>query len=197
MKKILSIVLALTMILALSVTAFADSTHGPEENTYTTSTDDITINATYTTKADETVNVYKVTVAWTAPSFSYEYDGHTYTWNTTEMKYDESTLAGAGWASDSGTLALTVTNYSDKAVLCRAALTDNDTDAVTVSFAEKTDVEAAAAVTIEAGKTAADYTDVNSGTATTADLGGTVTVSGTPTESVTQLATVTVTVRAA
>lgn len=199
MKKLISLTLALVLAMSLSVTAFASSVeHGPESNTYTQTSDNINIEANYSTKADETVHTYKVKIDWTAPTFSYEFDGKTYTWNTTDMKYDVATLPGAGWGENTtGALTLKVTNYSDMAVDCAATLTDDVDDGVTVRWTGASGT-ANAAVTIDSGKTAADYTNAGVGAATNCNLSGTITVSGTPNnDTLTTIAKVTVTVSAA
>lgn len=199
MKKLVSLALVLALTLSLSVTTFAgEVTHGDNHtHNYAETNDNIDITANYSTKPDKTENTYKVKIDWEAPVFSYEFDGKTYTWNTTDLKYDETKLPGAGWASATGTLSLTVTNYSDKAVDCSAALTDDVDDGVTVSFTA-TNGTAAAAVTFGENETVADKTAEGSGQETTCNLGGTITVSGTPNDDTkTTLAKVTVTVKAA
>lgn len=133
MKKVLSFVLALVMVMALSVTAFADTESvGPGDTL--NNQKDINIGATYTTKADETIHKYKVKIDWTTPSFTYEKNGVIYTWNADKMIYDQTTSTGAGWGTEnSKALNLKVTNYSDMAVNCSASLEDIVDDGITVT----------------------------------------------------------------
>jgi hypothetical protein len=206
MKKAISLALSLALMASMSVTAFASDAGSSADlanssDTSDWSSKDISIDATYSTKADEVVNTYKVTIAWTAPSFSYEFDGKTYTWNTTDLKYEESTNTGAGWSnSGEGTLELSVTNYSDKAVSCATELKDTDNDGVTVSFSEDegNGTEAEAAINLENVADAKDKTTKNSGKEKICKLGGTIKVDGTPTltEESSSLAKITVTVAA-
>lgn len=133
MKKVLSFVLALVMVMALSVTAFADTESvGPGDTL--NKQNDINIGATYTTKADETIHKYKVKIDWTTPSFTYENNGVTYTWDANDMVYVKSTSTGAGWGTEkTKALSLKVTNYSDMAVNCSASLEDIVDDGITVT----------------------------------------------------------------
>lgn len=100
MKKILSLILASTMTISLSVTAFAAGgiTSG--------GTDSSDVKGTYSSEA--TVTVYSVDIAWEGLSFTYNgaFEGN---WNPETHEYEDVTAAG--WAAGNGTI--TVTNHSN------------------------------------------------------------------------------------
>lgn len=107
MKKLLSIVLALVMVLSLSVTAFAADS--PQTITDTTGTD-ITVTGTYVA-GEATADMISVTVAWEAMNFTYT-GASKGTWNPGTHTYDGAT--SGGWSEN--TPAITVTNHSNVAV---------------------------------------------------------------------------------
>lgn len=100
MKKILALILASTMTMSLSVTAFAAGgiTSG--------GTDSSDVKGTYSSEA--TVTVYSVDIAWEGLSFTYNgaFEGN---WNPETHEYEDVTAAG--WAAGNGTI--TVTNHSN------------------------------------------------------------------------------------
>ena len=108
MKKLFCISLAITLMCAMSVTAFAAA--GDDTITSGTGSKDIDVNAKYVDGAS-TPNVYSVDVEWGAMEFTYSTGGqrdwdpdtHTYTDNTT-----------AGWSYTGNTVK--VTNHSNQAV---------------------------------------------------------------------------------
>ena len=202
MKKVTSLLLALVMALALAVPAFAEDLADNEV------TGDKTQNVTadVSVTEDQTVSVYHVTVAWKTPSFSYSFGGTKYTWNTEGLNYDGEAIKPTGWGDNSagsqdGTLELTVTNRSDKVVYCKAALVKNDAQTnLNVKYDGSTDgVKTATAGTIVTdSNNPSAYTNPHTGEAPTANLGGKITMSGTPnktaiTETGVVLATITLT----
>lgn len=198
MKRIFSILLALTLMLALAVPAFATTI----EPTQGESSKNVT--ATYKTSADEVVHTYYVTVEWNVPAFTYNFQGKQYTWQTGTMNYKETGSTGtAGWGdaethseSETKNITLMVTNRSDMAVNCSAAILKNASQPETLGVTYQktgTATSAAAAITVEDGKWG-EKTDPNSGEATKCDLSGTITVSGIPDKNQATLGTITVTI---
>lgn len=114
MKKILGIVLALTLAAALAVPAFA----GDQSFNTGSGSADVGINADYVAATDNTGNVTKVyalTLSWVQTgSLTYNAGKTTYTWNQGNLAYD-SEVTEKGW---SGTAAITITakNRSNAAV---------------------------------------------------------------------------------
>lgn len=103
MKKILSLILALAMIMSLSVTAFA------AEGITNGDTDTADVKGTYSSEV--TVTVYSVDISWEGLSFTYNgaFEGN---WDPKTHEYENSTAAG--WAAGNGTI--TVTNHSNTAI---------------------------------------------------------------------------------
>lgn len=99
MKKIVTIVLALSLVMSPSVTAFAA--------TVGTGNQSIDVQGRY---QDNTTNpeVYSVDVTWGAMQFTYTESG-TMTWNPADHTYTDST--SAGWTANGNTV--TVVNHSN------------------------------------------------------------------------------------
>lgn len=114
MKKIISLLLALVMVMGLSVTAFA-------ENTETTLPKDsnATITAQYENGKPVYKNAYKVTVSWGREgTLKYTDAAKVYEWDTDKLKYVEKTgeTTDTLWTVESAAVKITVTNYSDKGI---------------------------------------------------------------------------------
>lgn len=114
MKKIISLLLALVMVMGLSVTAFA-------ENTETTLPKDsnATITAQYETGTAVYKSTYKVTVSWKRTgTLKYTDAAQVYQWDTGRLEYVEKTgeTTNAVWTVESAAVNITVTNYSDKGI---------------------------------------------------------------------------------
>lgn len=114
MKKVLSFVLALVMVLALSVTAFAYDSVNKSEN------QDVT--AGYKAEnVSKSATVYNFTITWDTSKNDLAYYGEqaTYTWNTSELKYkpntDSTDYKAAGWYGKAE-VKVTVTNRSEVAL---------------------------------------------------------------------------------
>lgn len=123
MKKILSLVLALALVMSLSVTAFAAETNDGSQNT------SIDVNALYSDGVS-TPEVISVNVEWGAMSFTYSVSG-TKQWDATKHEY--TTNSNAAWTATGNTV--TVTNHSNIAVKAELAFTaDTAYNTVTGSF---------------------------------------------------------------
>lgn len=195
MKKITSLLLALVMALALAVPAFAAGDEIQPEGK--NGTQDVT--AEYTKTPDDATHTYFVTVKWgTAPKFTYNYKGTMYVWQPGTLNYTVGGETGTeGWKETSKDVSLTVENKSDMVVKCAVSVAPDASqkDGLQLTYAQTTpaNTQAAAAITIESGKTAADYTAEGVGKAITCDLSGTISVSGKPTANTPTLGTITLT----
>ena len=126
MKKILTLILALTLVMSLSVTAFAATNDGSQNTT-------IDVNALYSDGVS-TPEVISVNVEWGAMSFTYSVSG-TKQWDATKHEY--TTNSNAAWTATGNTV--TVTNHSNIAVKAELAFTaDTAYNTVTGSFDKAT-----------------------------------------------------------
>ena len=158
MKKVLSFVLALVMVMALSVTAFAvdyTDVNTPKEN-------NVEVTAGYTAGSENKgATTYKFNVSWNASDISLKYVGEQaeYVWDvsdSTNLHYRKDVKnADAGW-SGSYVLDVTVTNYSNAALkLTTKATTDQELDITNTEDKEQT--VANAAVDKENGNAVIDW----------------------------------------
>ena len=124
MKKILATILALTMIVGMSLTAFAATVTFTED----TATQSVPVSAAYSKNdtTDKTKIVYSVDVSWGDMNFAYQADGVRYIWNPEALAYTavdttNGTSNGSGWNKTSSTI--TVTNRSNTALTIEADTT--------------------------------------------------------------------------
>ncbi len=122
MKKALSMILVLTMVLALALPAMAEETESVMPTT-----DSRNVTANYTAPKGESAGTkYYLTISWdVTTTLAYYGKQSVYTWNGT--KYEESQKVGShdpGWEG-SATCAVTVTNKSNAAVTVATEVKNN------------------------------------------------------------------------
>lgn len=144
MKKVLSLIAALSLTLSMSATVFAAEETGPAIGDVTTNnTQDISITAQYEKGADKIPTVYHVTVSWEQTgTLTYSVGSDTYDWQTDSLSYHK-TPGEAKWDYTDAGVNITVTNRSNAKV--KASISDvthtvktfegNSSAAVTVNSA--------------------------------------------------------------
>lgn len=155
MKKVLSLIAALSLTLSMSATVFADEETGPAIEDLPKS-QDISITAQYEKGADKIPTVYHVTVSWEQTgTLVYKEKSDTYTWNPGSLDYTHTVDDGGDWFLGEGDNApkvnITVTNRSNAAVKASIdqvkaqetlTVTGNGSEPVTVASAAKVDLNA-------------------------------------------------------
>lgn len=153
MKKLLSLILSLVMILSLSVSAFAASDLDKAAD----------VKGTY--NADTTGGVvYSVDITWSDLSFTYN-AAVKGTWNPETHTYEGA--QEAGWADGNGTI--TVTNHSNAAITAASAYTAAagyesasmtfDNTALEIASAEATHAAVVGTITVTPGGTLPENTN--------------------------------------
>lgn len=193
MKKVLSMIAALSLTLSMSATVFAAET-GPAIGDVTkNNTQDIAITAQYTKGENKIPTVYHVTVSWEQTgTLVYNEDGDNLSWNPNDLTYTRTPVSTGSWKvgtdADAPKVNITVTNRSNAAVNASIAevkaqgsltVTGNASELVKVNSAAKEDLKA----TGEEQKGYLTYTITN--------------VEGAITGADTQIATLTVKIEAA
>ena len=158
MKKFLSLLLALTMMLSLSITAFAADTSPKTVASVTEGSNTASFDVTGTVTVNEEAYadvVYSVLVEWTvAPLALVVNKTQPYTWDPATLRYVPGTADSDpdSFEAQDVEVTITLTNSSNAAVNYTVAYADNATDGLTTS-------EAAAADNVATGKLAnADIT---------------------------------------
>lgn len=116
MKKIMSLVLALALVLSMGVTVFAEeATVGDSTGTIPANSNTVSVTAKY--EAGENFSAgtkYLVNVSWNVNgTLTYKDKTKTYTWDTTGMHYQLTHTAETGTWTGDATVDLTVTNKSN------------------------------------------------------------------------------------
>lgn len=112
MKKVISMILVLVLVLSMSITAFAAEV--PSGGTQS-------ITATYSEV--ESAIVYKVDISWGGMVFNYN-SGMENVWNPDTLKFETVQKGEASWApAEQGGDTVTVTNHSNTGLLVNVAYT--------------------------------------------------------------------------
>lgn len=151
MKKVLSLIAALSLTLSMSATVFADETSATIDDVTTHNTKDIAITAQYTKGENKIPPVYNVTVSWEKTgNLQYTVGSDTYDWQTDSLTYRKAPGTGE-WTGKTAQVNITVTNRSNAAVKASIdqvkaqetlTVTGNGSEPVTVASAAKVDLNA-------------------------------------------------------
>lgn len=144
MKKFLSMILALALVVALAVPAFAAEIN---ENK---GTGEQEVTAQYVAPQElDGGKVYRIVIEW-APTeeetaLSYTGKNSTYTWDTSSLQYKETVnnAEQIGWAGAAG-YKVTVTNYSNDDIATTTTATNNYGLALAEPEAKEATLESAA-----------------------------------------------------
>lgn len=127
MKKVFSLILALTLVLSMGTTAFA--AENEDQTGVGTGSYDASVYGVYV-PADPAETVYSVDIAWSGLNFTYNEEVKD--WNPTTHKYDTKTEAG--WAKSNAKIK--VTNHSNTAITATPKWNaETDYKSVTMGFA--------------------------------------------------------------
>lgn len=132
MKKALSMILVLTMVLALALPAMAVE-GDPITTAPTESSKDVTATYTKESHTAKPGDVLYFTITWTAnttaTALAYTGEQATYTWNGAEMRYykndKDSDYVAAGWNDGTAGYTITVSNQSNIALKVENTATVN------------------------------------------------------------------------
>ena len=122
MKKVLSLIAALSLTLSMSATVFAAETGPAIDDVTKDNTKDIAITAQYTKGENIVPKVYNVTVSWEQTgTLKYSVGSDTYDWQTDSLSYHK-TPGEAKWDYTDAKVNITVTNRSNAKV--KASISD-------------------------------------------------------------------------
>ena len=195
MKKAISILLALALVLSMGIQAFASEIDSETINvpaSYTAGTVEIVGPDGTTT----TATVYSVKLTWSAiTGVSYEAANTYYYWdseNLTYVKHDSST--DAGWADAEDSFTISITNKSNDVIKANAEFVEEEDIGATIAcqFENNGCTIASAAPSqaeLESGKLA--------GSAKSDTITADITASGTLTSGTTSVGTITITIASA
>ena len=193
MKKIMSLVLALALVLSMGVTVFADENSTTIENETGSGNKDIDVTAKY--EAGNKAwggEKYYVTISWTeVNSLKYKDNTVTYKWNTTDMQYEESQGTDGAFVSDGkDVITVKVENKSNMAITATCSVNKETGYEMSVAYG------ATNSPSFDVGTNAPQkYTDLNSVTSVKEETSVTISnVRGTALTQDTKVATLTVTI---
>lgn len=170
MKKLLSVLLALTLVLSMSMTAFAADT-SPKTGVGANGSAEISVSGTYVA-GSSTTEVISVDISWGAMAFTYTgaSDG---TWNPSDHTYSGS--SEAGWTASGN--EITVTNHSNAGVTASLSFTAT-VEGITGTFSnESLNLATAVGTTYEAAPSATSTFTITGGQIDADKALGTITVS--------------------
>ena len=136
MKKVLSLIAALSLTLSMSATVFAAEETGPAIKGLPNG-QNISITATYEKGKEIVETTYHVTVSWEQTgTLVYKENSDTYTWNPDSLDYTHDVDNGGDWSLGKGDNApkvkITVTNRSNAQVYA-SITTVEGVDGITVN----------------------------------------------------------------
>lgn len=203
MKKLVSILLALIMVLGLTMGAYA-ATNIIQSVDATSNTDTGTVSITFQSGTNTTV--YYVTVDWSSLEFKYQEAG-TGTWDPTEHKYTAATTAGWVASTDESvqdqvtgennntitrTGAIVVANHSNAAVVVSATFANGTAQQQGTGG----NAGVTASLSVSAPTTLGSATEHMNAYDDAEKVSYDLVVSGTPTESAADFGTITVKITA-
>lgn len=150
MKKVLSLIAALSLTLSMSATVFAAEETGPAIEDLPNG-QNISITATYEKGKEIVETTYHVTVSWNQTgTLVYNEDGDNLSWNPNDLTYTRTTVSTGKWDVGTGDNApkvnITVTNRSNAQVYASITKVEgvggitvkgNQSEGVTVDSAAK------------------------------------------------------------